>query len=253
MKTLVLAPFSAEALRALEHLGEVAHEPWTATRRLYDPQEAHGVLVVHTPGRNAQAVAELVLGLMLELARHLPQAGEYVASGRWEDPSEPYTAFQGRELAGATLGIIGRGAIGLRVARLGTGVGMRVLAHDPYVSPGARGTAGVVLTGLETLLQASDFVTVHVPETPETVGLLNAALLGLIPYPPGMRLIPSNEELLDDALAQAGPSYDAVIEAEWALRQEIFWPFHRRICASIEGEAVRNAPYSSGSRFRSRR
>ena len=79
------------------------------------------------------------------------------------------------------------------------------------------------------------------------------ALLGLIPYPPGMRLIPSNEELLEDALAQAGPGYDAVVEAEWALRQEIFWPFHRRICTSIEGEAVRNAPYRSGSRFESRR
>ena len=66
-------------------------------------------MVVHTPGRNAQAVAELVLGLMLSLARHIPQANHYVHSNRWEEPAEPYTAFRGRELAGAALGVVAWG------------------------------------------------------------------------------------------------------------------------------------------------
>ena len=139
-----------------------------------------GVVVVHTPGRNAQAVAELVLGLMLSLARHIPQANHYVHSNRWEEPAEPYTAFRGRELAGAALGVVGLGDIGRRVARMGRAIGMRVLAHDPYMKPGARGTAGVALLPLDQLLSESDFVTVHVPETPETVGLLDSPRLALL-------------------------------------------------------------------------
>ena len=140
----------------------------------------YGVVIVHTPGRNAQAVAELVLGLMLSLARNLPEAASYIESGAWEDPTEPYTRFRGRELAGATLGVIGLGHIGRRVASLGRGVGMRVLAHDPYVRPGSRTTAGATLTTLDALLAHSDFVSVHVPETTETTGMLGARELALM-------------------------------------------------------------------------
>jgi len=138
---------------------------------------AHGVTVLHTPGRNAQAVAELVLGLVLSLARHIPQAHGYVGAGHWEEPTEAYRLFQGREVAGATLGTIGLGEIGKRVARLGRGMGMRTLAYDPYVRAGTRGAMGVTLASLETVLRESDFITVHVPETSETEGLLNAERL----------------------------------------------------------------------------
>jgi len=136
-----------------------------------------GVVIAHTPGRNAQAVAELVLGHLLSLARHIPQAREYVANGDWEDPTEPYTRFQGRELAGATFGLVGLGRIGTRVARLARGVGMRVLAYDPYVAPGTRAAAGLTLVDLNTLLATSDFVSIHVPETIETVGMLDSEAL----------------------------------------------------------------------------
>ena len=98
-----------------------------------DAATAAGVVVVHTPGRNAQAVAELVLGQMVALARMIAASHDYVVGKRWEDPSEPYVRFRGRELAGATLGVVGLGDIGRRVASLGRAVGMRVLAHDPYV------------------------------------------------------------------------------------------------------------------------
>ena len=145
-----------------------------------DAATEHGVVVVHTPGRNAQAVAELVMGLMYSLARHIPQASAYVSTGRWQDPTEAYTAFRGRELADATLGMIGFGAIGKSVAKLARAVGMRVVAYDPYVQSDSRGTAGVQFADLETLLRTSDFITVHVPETPETAGLLSSGLLNLM-------------------------------------------------------------------------
>jgi D-3-phosphoglycerate dehydrogenase len=132
-----------------------------------------GVVITHTPGRNAQAVAELVLGHMLSLARDLPQASSFVNDGQWENPTEPYVRFQGRELGGATLGLIGLGQIGGHVARLARGVGMRVLAYDPYVMPGMRTAPGVTLIDFNTLLATSDFVSIHVPQTSETTGMLD--------------------------------------------------------------------------------
>jgi D-3-phosphoglycerate dehydrogenase len=139
-----------------------------------------GVVVLHTPGRNAPAVAELVLGHMLTLARQILSSSRYVALGQWEDPTEPYTRFQGRELAGATLGAVGLGQIGKRVARMARALGMRVLAHDPYVKSGAHGTKGIELAGLDELLAASDFVSIHVPDTSATAGMLGKQQLALM-------------------------------------------------------------------------
>ncbi len=145
-----------------------------------DAATAAGVVVVHTPGRNAQAVAELVLGQMVALARMIAVSHDYVVGKQWEDPSEPYVRFRGRELAGATLGVVGLGDIGRRVASLGRAVGMRVLAHDPYVRDGDRGAAGATLTALDDLLERSDFVSLHAPETDETTGMLDARRIGLM-------------------------------------------------------------------------
>ena len=139
-----------------------------------------GVVVLHTPGRNAQAVAELVLGHMLALARQIPSASHYVAHGQWEDPTEPYTRFQGRELAGATLGVMGLGQIGKRVTRMARAFGMRVLAHDPYVKHGDRRTKGIELARLDELLAGSDFVSIHIPDTSATAGMLGKQQLSLM-------------------------------------------------------------------------
>ncbi len=135
-----------------------------------DAATEQGVAVVHTPGRNAEAVAELVIGQMLALARHTAEAERYVREGRWSDPTDAYTRFQGRELAGATLGVVGLGAIGGAVARLAAGIGMRTLAHDPYVAQ----ADGVELVELDDLLRAADFVSLHVPDTDSTARMLNA-------------------------------------------------------------------------------
>lgn len=162
-----------------------------------------GVVIAHTPGRNAQAVAELVLGHLLSLARHIPQADAFVAAGEWEDPIEAYTRFQGRELGGATLGLIGLGQIGARVSRLARAVGMNVLAFDPYVAPGSRATVGATLTDIDTLLSGSDFVSIHVPETPDTTGMLDRAAIAKMK--PGSSLVNvTSPAIVDrDALLEA--------------------------------------------------
>ena len=140
----------------------------------------HGVLVVNTPGRNAQGVAELTMGLMLYLARGIPHLNGYVRAGRWESPAEPYISMRGVELRGKTLGIIGLGAIGRIVARLGQAFGMQVVAYDPYVGVAGRKRAGAMLVSLEGVLTASDFLSIHVADGPDTEGLLDGRRLALM-------------------------------------------------------------------------
>lgn len=137
----------------------------------------HGVLVVNTPSRNAQAVAEHTLGLMLALARRIPSAHRYIKEGRWQNPAEPYISMRGVELAGRTLGVVGLGAIGGRLAQMCSALGMEALAYDPYVK---RAPPGVGLVELDELLARSDFVSLHVPESPGTERLLDARRLALM-------------------------------------------------------------------------
>jgi len=124
-----------------------------------------GVVVTYTPHANADSVADFTVGLMLSAARRIPQAHNSTRQGLWEA-----TRFMGAEVHGKTLGIIGLGAVGRRVAERARGFGMRVLAFDPYVKPGK--VEGVELVDLEALLGSSDVVTVHVPLTEETRGMI---------------------------------------------------------------------------------
>ncbi len=133
----------------------------------------YGVVVVNTPARNAQAVAELTLGVMLALARGISISHRYVSSGHWQNPVEPYISMRGVELRGKTLGLIGLGAIGTLVSRLGRALGMTVLAYDPLQGPPGRTRRGAMLTSLEGLLQAVDFLSIHAPLTSATQGLIN--------------------------------------------------------------------------------
>lgn len=134
------------------------------------PATEKGVVVVHAPGRNARAVAELVIGQILGLARRIPMAERYLREGRWIEPTGPYIEFQGRELSGATLGIIGLGAIGTAVAKLASAIGMKIVAYDPF----AKAVTKVARVELDQLLEIADFVSIHVPDTEETAGLLGA-------------------------------------------------------------------------------
>ncbi len=134
---------------------------------------ARGVLVVNTPARNARAVAEHALGLMIVLARRIAHAHAYVMEGRWQDPVTSYISMRGVELGGRTLGIVGLGAVGRLLARMARSLGMEVLAYDPYV----RTAEDAALTSLKSLVKRSDFISLHVPLTPQTEGLLDARLL----------------------------------------------------------------------------
>ena len=132
-----------------------------------------GIDVMNTPGANANGVAEEVVALMLADARHLIKADGSCRAGEWEKK-----AFMGREVAGKTIGIVGLGNIGRLVARRLSGFDCRLLGFDPMISSARAAELGVELTDLATLFAQSDYVTLHAPETKETKGMVNAALLG---------------------------------------------------------------------------
>lgn len=134
-----------------------------------------GVLVVNAPGRNARAVAEHALALMLALARRIPEAHRFAASGEWRNPAAGYADMRGIELGGRTLGIIGLGAAGSQLARICAAVGMRVMAYDPFANPDVEGVA--LVDNLAALAAESDFVSAHAPATPETAGMIDAGFI----------------------------------------------------------------------------
>lgn len=142
-----------------------------------------GIPVLYTPGRNAAAVADLTVAMMLAQLRRLIPIHNLLASGQFhpEDPGEFMTLFQqmtGRELGAQTVGIIGLGAVGRAVAVRVRAFGSRVLAYDPYVNP--KTAAAVELTDLDTLLRESDLITIHAPLTDQTQGMLGARELSLM-------------------------------------------------------------------------
>jgi len=140
--------------------------------------EAHGVTVTHAPGRNTTAVAEMTLALMLSLARHIPAAHGLVSGGGWRDPAAGYRRLRGREMAGATVGVVGFGQIGREVARICLALQARVVAHDPLVPASQMQRLGVEPAGLGALAAAADFVTLHVPDADETHYMVDGAFLG---------------------------------------------------------------------------
>src|SRR5262249_4271742 len=125
-----------------------------------------GVLVMNTPGGNAVSVAEHTLALMLAMARHVTQADASTRAGKWEKKR-----VLGSELRGKSLGVIGLGSIGREVVKRARAFAMRVLAHDPYVTPKLAEDLGVELADLAALYATSDYITLHVAATPETEGM----------------------------------------------------------------------------------
>jgi D-3-phosphoglycerate dehydrogenase len=126
-----------------------------------------GVVVMNTPTGNAVTTAEHAISLLMSLARYIPQATASVKNGKWEK-----TKFEGTEIAGKTLGVIGMGNIGRIVADRAQGLKMNVIAFDPVLSSDKAGSLGVELVSIDTLFERSDFITAHAPLTPETKGLI---------------------------------------------------------------------------------
>jgi D-3-phosphoglycerate dehydrogenase len=136
----------------------------------------HRVWVTNQPGSNSVAVAEFTFAQMLSLVRHTHPADEAVRDGRWGD----YVKFVGTELAGKTLGIVGMGNIGTRVAVRARAFEMDFLVYDPYIQTAHVTALGGRRVDLDTLLAESDIVTVHCPKTGETNGMIGARELALM-------------------------------------------------------------------------
>lgn len=130
-----------------------------------------GIVVMNTPAGNTISTAELTFSMLMALARKIPQAHASMKAGEWNRKS-----FQGTELHGKTLGILGMGRIGGEVAKRANAFGMRVLAYDPYLTPARAQALQVELVNdLDALYPQVDFLTVHMPMTDETKGMVNAA------------------------------------------------------------------------------
>ena len=130
-----------------------------------------GVMVVNAPQSNIVSAAEHTMALLLAQARNVPQAHAALVAGRWER-----SRWTGVELVDKTLGVVGLGRIGKLVADRARAFGMRIVAYDPFVSEDRAKKMGVELLALDQLVAESDFLTVHLPKTPETLGLINRDL-----------------------------------------------------------------------------
>ena len=141
-----------------------------------------GVMVVNAPTSNITSAAELAIGLLLATARNIAPANQALKGGKWKR-----SQYGGVELFDKTVGVVGLGRIGALTAERLAAFGMKLLAYDPYTSTARAGQLGVHLVSLEELLRESDFITVHLPKTPETLGLIGESALKLVK--PSVRII----------------------------------------------------------------
>jgi D-3-phosphoglycerate dehydrogenase / 2-oxoglutarate reductase len=157
-----------------------------------------GVMVVNAPQSNILSAAEQAMALLLAQARNIPQAHSALVAGKWER-----SKWTGVELHGKTLGVVGLGRVGALVAQRAMAFGMHLVAYDPYVSADRAKHMGVELMGIEELVAEADFVTIHLPKTPDTIGLFGRDLLAKAK--PGLRIINTARGGIvdEEALAEA--------------------------------------------------
>jgi D-3-phosphoglycerate dehydrogenase len=150
-----------------------------------------GVVVLQTPGRNAESVADLCLAMILDRLRHVSEAAAAVKRGEWSfgldddaqgGPVVPYIRFRGVELGGKVLSLLGFGAVARAVARRALAFGMTVRAFDPFVDAAEFAEHGVArMASVEALLKGAHVLSVHVEQTPQTIGMLSPARLAMLP------------------------------------------------------------------------
>jgi D-3-phosphoglycerate dehydrogenase len=172
----------AEALAAAKQLKVVARAGVGLDNVDVTAATQAGVMVVNAPTSNIVSAAELAIGLLLATARNIAQANQSLHGGAWKR-----SKYSGVELYEKTVGVVGLGRIGVLVAQRLAAFGTKVIAYDPYVSSARAGQLGVRLVGLDELLAESDFITVHLPKTPETVGLIGEEALRKVK--PSVRII----------------------------------------------------------------
>ncbi|WP_203838518.1 phosphoglycerate dehydrogenase [Winogradskya humida] len=174
---------------------------------------AHGVMVVNAPTSNIVSAAEQAIALLLSVARNTASASAALKRGEWKR-----SRYTGVEVQGKIVGVVGLGRIGVLFAQRMAAFGTRLIAYDPYIQPARAAQLGVRLVGLDELLRESDFISVHLPRTPETLGLIGEKELATVK--PGVRIINAargglvDEQALADALAEgrvAGAGLDVFV------------------------------------------
>lgn len=176
-----------------------------------------GILVTNAPGRNAIAVAEFTIGLIIDRIRHITRGNRMVMTRTWE--FRRFEEIEGIELNGRTIGLVGVGHIGQEVAKRLRAFNMRLLGYDPYLDPEVACSVGVELTELDRLMRESDFVSIHAPVTPETKGMIGEREIGLMKptayFINTARAIITDEQALYEALRDGrivGAALDVFLE-----------------------------------------
>ena len=165
-----LDSIDAQALQAADRLKVIARYGVGVDKVDLAATRAKGIVVTNTPGANSVSVAELALGLMLALARQIPEAVEEVHQGKWP-------RYTGISLEGKIIGILGLGAIGKQLARRLAGFDCTILAYDPYADATFARDNHVELVPLDKVTEEADFISLHLPLLPETRGMVNDAFL----------------------------------------------------------------------------
>ncbi len=189
---------TAELIAAAPKLRVIARAGTGVDNVDLDAASARGILVLNAPGANSISVAEHAWALMLASARSITRADADMKAGRWSKRT-----LQGAEVRGKTLGVVGLGRIGREVVRRARAFDMNIVAHDPFVAGQVAADLGIELVPLETLMASSDFITLHLPSTEATRGMLGRKLLARCK--PGARIInTARGDLVDEAaLAEA--------------------------------------------------
>jgi D-3-phosphoglycerate dehydrogenase len=214
---------TAEALAAGTDLAVVGRAGIGLDNVDVEAATRRGVMVVNAPQSNILSAAEHAMALLLAQARNIPQAHAALVAGKWER-----SKWEGVELHGKTLGVVGLGRIGALVAQRALAFGMRLCAYDPYVSADRARHMGVELMALDELVAEADFITIHLPKTAETAGLFGRDLLAKAK--PGVRIVNAarggivDEEALAEALRDGrigGAAFD-VFATEPCLDSPLF-------------------------------
>ncbi|MER7467728.1 phosphoglycerate dehydrogenase [Streptomyces sp. NPDC097981] len=172
----------AEAIAAAKKLKVVARAGVGLDNVDVSSATKAGVMVVNAPTSNIVTAAELACGLLVATARNIPQANTALKNGEWKR-----NKYTGVELSEKTLGVVGLGRIGVLVAQRMSAFGMKIVAYDPYVQPARAAQMGVKMLTLDELLEVADFITVHLPKTPETIGLIGDEALRKVK--PSVRIV----------------------------------------------------------------
>ncbi|MDM4722893.1 phosphoglycerate dehydrogenase [Micromonospora sp. WMMA1363] len=191
----------AEAIAAAPRLKVVARAGVGLDNVEVSAATARGVMVVNAPTSNIVSAAEQAVALLLAVARNTASASAALKAGEWKR-----SRYTGVEIQGKTVGVVGLGRIGVLFAQRIAAFGTRLIAFDPYIQPARAAQLGVRLVGLEELLRESDFISIHLPKTPETVGLIGEKELAIVK--PGVRIVNAargglvDEQALADAIAE---------------------------------------------------